>query len=182
MTFLNNVVPWNANDGCMNWTWYLANEFQFFCILPWLVETYYMRRRLFWYSIATLWSLCSILTLLAIFHNDLSASYFSYKNEYWTIFYEKPYARLPGYLVGVIWGCSYFTFKHEQQGSAGVIRNHGRNDDDPSNVSGRDPEPNPIIAVFDKAQKSPIWGITAVVGGWTFKSILVLLLLRINMV
>jgi peptidoglycan/LPS O-acetylase OafA/YrhL len=27
LLFINNLIPWNANDNCMNWTWYLANDF-----------------------------------------------------------------------------------------------------------------------------------------------------------
>lgn len=55
------------------------------------------------------------MALSIIINNDLSASYFTYKDEYWTLFYEKPYARLPCYLVGVVWGCSYFSYKYEDE-------------------------------------------------------------------
>ena len=32
--FMNNVVPFNEHDTCLPWTWYLANDFQFFLLLP----------------------------------------------------------------------------------------------------------------------------------------------------
>jgi tryptophan-rich sensory protein len=61
-----------------------------------------------------LWTACSIFSLTVIVKNDLSASYFSYKDEYWNVFYEKPFSRVPAYLIGLIWGCCYFSYKHEQ--------------------------------------------------------------------
>jgi len=63
---------------------------------------------------ASIWTFCAMIQVAVIYKNDLSASYFTYKDEYWTVFYEKPYARIPAYLIGVAWGCSYFTYKHEQ--------------------------------------------------------------------
>jgi len=59
------------------------------------------------------WTMASVISLVVIVKNDLSASYFTFKDEYWTIFYQKPYTRLPAYLIGMIFGCSYYTFKHE---------------------------------------------------------------------
>jgi hypothetical protein len=53
--------------------------------------------------------------LIVILANSLSVSYFTYNDEYWTIYYVKPYSRLPVFLLGVIAGCSYFTFKREQE-------------------------------------------------------------------
>ena len=97
----------------MNWSWYLACEMQFFLILPSLVQAYYRDRPKFWFLIIFWWAVANIMALSIIINNDLSASYFTYKDEYWTLFYEKPYARLPCYLVGVVWGCSYYSYKYE---------------------------------------------------------------------
>ena len=55
-----------------------------------------------------------MISIAVIAGNDLSASYFTYKDEYWTLFYEKPYSRLPCYLIGVVWGCSYYSYKYEE--------------------------------------------------------------------
>ncbi len=48
-----------------------------------------------------------------ILANDLSISYFTYKDEYWTIYYVKPYSRMPVYLIGVLAAVSYFSYKYE---------------------------------------------------------------------
>ena len=50
-----------------------------------------------------------------ILANSLSVSYFTYRDEYWTVYYVKPYARLPVFLIGAIAGCSYFTYKREDE-------------------------------------------------------------------
>ena len=57
----------------------------------------------------------TLIQLIVILANSLSVSYFTYNDEYWTIYYVKPYSRLPVFLLGVIAGCSYFTFKREQE-------------------------------------------------------------------
>jgi hypothetical protein len=49
-----------------------------------------------------------------ILANSLSVSYFTYKDEYWTVYYVKPYSRLPVFLIGVIAGCNYYSFKKEE--------------------------------------------------------------------
>jgi len=98
----------------MNWTWYLACDMQFFILLPFLIEAYYQNRQRFWVLTIFLWSTASLISLSVIIKNNLSASYFTYKDEYWTVFYEKPFARLPAYLIGIVWGCSYYSYKHER--------------------------------------------------------------------
>ncbi len=50
-----------------------------------------------------------------ILANSLSVSYFTYKDEYWTVYYVKPWSRLPVFIVGVLAGCSYYTFKKEPE-------------------------------------------------------------------
>lgn len=56
----------------------------------------------------------SLIVLIVICKNDISASYFTYKDIYWTLLYEKPWSRILCYLVGVVFGCTYYSFKHEQ--------------------------------------------------------------------
>ena len=56
---------------------------------------------------------CKIIQMGVILGNSLSVSYFTFKDEYWSIYYVKPYARMPVFLIGVLAGCSYFTYKKE---------------------------------------------------------------------
>lgn len=98
----------------MQWTWFVACEMQFYCLVPALAYCYYHRRKLFWVIACALWLSCGLVSLIVILRNDFTASYFTYKDEYWQVFYEKPWARFPAYLLGLVLGCSYFTYKHEQ--------------------------------------------------------------------
>ena len=113
LLFVNNLIPWNAIDGCMSWTWYIACEMQFFLLMPVLVENYYTNRKCFWVALGILWGTCSAISLIVITTNNISASYFTYDDDYWTVYYEKPWARMPAYLIGTAFGCSYYTYKHE---------------------------------------------------------------------
>jgi peptidoglycan/LPS O-acetylase OafA/YrhL len=45
LTFLNNIVPWSQHDTCLPWTWYLANDFQFFLTLPILTQLYFDKQK-----------------------------------------------------------------------------------------------------------------------------------------
>lgn len=57
-----------------------------------------------------------------IIANSLSVSYFTYKDEYWTIYYVKPYARIPVFLIGVLAGASYYTFKWDEPESQRIAK------------------------------------------------------------
>jgi peptidoglycan/LPS O-acetylase OafA/YrhL len=46
--FLNNLIPWSTHDTCLPWTWYLANDFQFYLLLPMFVTLYYKKRNWFY--------------------------------------------------------------------------------------------------------------------------------------
>jgi hypothetical protein len=122
MLYLNNVIPWGGRDSCMQWTWYLACDVQFFALVPILVAIYYHNRRNFWITIGLLWFASAAITTIVVLRNDFSASYFAFQDKYWTLLFEKPWARLPAYLVGVIAGCSYYSYKHEQAMAPGMIR------------------------------------------------------------
>ena len=86
---------------------------QFFLLIPFFVSAYANKRQRFWIMAVVVWTLSSIVCLLVIIREDLSVSYFSYNNDYWTLYYEKPWSRLPAYLIGIVMGCCYYTYKHE---------------------------------------------------------------------
>jgi peptidoglycan/LPS O-acetylase OafA/YrhL len=109
------VVPWGKPNTCLPWTWYIANDFQFFLLLPIFAGLYYeiSKRRKFYSTLGIIAVVCTFVQMIVILANSLSVSYFTYKDEYWTVYYVKPYSRLPVFLVGVVAGCSYYTFKKE---------------------------------------------------------------------
>ena len=48
-----------------------------------------------------------------ILTNDLVASYLADQDEYWSVYYYKPYTRIHGYLIGIFLGCEYFKYKYQ---------------------------------------------------------------------
>ena len=43
LLYFNNLYPWKQNDQCIGWTWYLANDMQFYVIAPLiLIPMYYL--------------------------------------------------------------------------------------------------------------------------------------------
>lgn len=188
ITFLNNIIPWSRRDSCMQWTWYLACDMQFYLLVPVLASIYYHNRGNFWISISLLWFTCGVISAFVILRNEFSASYFTYKDSYWTVFYEKPWARFPAYLVGIITGCSYYTYKHEQRFSQGVIRQTVvLFDESDSNIeplakqeSERDPEKNLVIVLFDKVQKNKWFALASLLVGLSIRMLMTWLLQKIN--
>jgi hypothetical protein len=152
LLFVNNLIPWRSRDMCMGWTWYIACEMQFFLLLPALVQQYYKIRENFWISLGFLSGMSSLIVLIVIWKNDLSASYFTYKDAYWTVLYEKPYARMMCYLVGVACGCTYYSFKHEK---TSILSSLDDEDEDPANLFDEEPqETNLIKDIFKSLQRS----------------------------
>lgn len=81
--------------------------------MPLFVYLYFNKRRAFYYTIGGIFAGSKIIQMCVILVNDLSVSYFTYNDEYWTVYYVKPYARIPVFLIGVVAGCSYFSLRYE---------------------------------------------------------------------
>jgi hypothetical protein len=73
-----------------------------------MVKLYYSKRKVFYIVFAVMIGVCKIIQLIVILVNDLSISYFTYSDEYWTVYYVKLYSRLPVYLIGILAGRSFF--------------------------------------------------------------------------
>ena len=86
---------------------------QFFILLCILTGFYATQRKVFYYTTIFLSVAAITIQLIIINTNDLKASYLTYQDEYWTLYYYKPYTRIHGYLVGVWFGCIFYSYKHE---------------------------------------------------------------------
>jgi peptidoglycan/LPS O-acetylase OafA/YrhL len=140
----------------MNWTWYLANEMQFFLLVPLFVKLYYTKRKVFYIVLGVLMAVCKLIQMIVILVNDLSISYFTYNDEYWTVYYVKPYSRLPVYLIGILAGCSYFSFKRE------------------------DPENQRIAKVLEAIKFSTAKSVCSQLIGFTMMQLMIILIQIIN--
>lgn len=112
LLYIQNFYPWDSDDVCMGWTWYLGNDFLFYAISPFLVYIYAQNSKNGWRTLAGL-LVCSFISSamtvalhgcgLFILHK---AEYDKY--TYWL--YSKPWHRIPPWLVGL--GTAYIWREH----------------------------------------------------------------------
>ncbi|CAI2387450.1 unnamed protein product [Moneuplotes crassus] len=108
LVFINNFVPWNIMDSCMSWTWYLANDFQFFAVSPFIIMAYCYNRKI-------AYIICFILVLISMglsgvitaIHN---VNPMTQARDYdaFSLMYTKPWTRMGPYFLGAVFGFSYF--------------------------------------------------------------------------
>ena len=103
LLYINNFYPWRLQDECAGWTWYLANDMQFYVIAPLVVIPLYY---LFPIGIAV--AFCLLLsgfivtaTLSGVY--DFQA-FSTDPAKFQDLIYIKPWGRISPYLVGLVFG------------------------------------------------------------------------------
>jgi peptidoglycan/LPS O-acetylase OafA/YrhL len=112
LIFLNNFIPDGDGSGCMGWSWYMANDMQFFLITPIILFLYHRIHKLIG------WSLLMGLVLTNMLSSGLIASHKNYPvapDQTFQKIYTKPYCRVGPYAIGVMFGLIYYTYKHHQK-------------------------------------------------------------------
>ncbi|XP_013412597.1 nose resistant to fluoxetine protein 6 [Lingula anatina] len=102
--YINNLL--DMSKMCMGWSWYLANDMQFFVISPLILFP------LFWKELIGLVILLILLlgsfiatgVLANVNHLEPSSQYSQQSQEYMEILYMKPWTRIGPYLVGMVAG------------------------------------------------------------------------------
>ena len=115
LIYINNLYPWKLMDECIAWTWYLANDMQFYIFSPLIViPLYYL------FPIGVVISAIVLVvsfaitgTLAAVYDhqaNQLASYAYNFStNEsdivnYSNLQYDKPWHRVAPYIVGLIFG------------------------------------------------------------------------------
>ena len=103
--YVNNFI---ADKTCMSWTWYLANDFQFYLLSPFFVLGFIVSFKL-GIIILSGTALASIIATSIIYnHYGLHMSYLRpITDDYLTKFYYKPYCRIVPYLLGILYQFIY---------------------------------------------------------------------------
>lgn len=100
-----NFLPWYNDDVCMGWTWYLGNDF-IFAIVGIILLNIFNRSRIGAWVLTTVISLVSfIVTWAIIWHYNLTIiddPTTPRGADYQYYLYDKPYSRIPAYLVGFV--------------------------------------------------------------------------------
>lgn len=98
LLYINNLYPHDYRESCMGWAWYLANDMQFFCLVPIFLFLYKVSRKAFWASMLVLTALVLFLNgfLMAKFYDSLGPL-----NTLEEKIYAKPYTRIAPYFLGM---------------------------------------------------------------------------------
>jgi len=107
LLYIQNFYPTSFINECASWTWYLANDMQFYVLAPVLIFTFWYRRLIG----AVLLILCVIgsigANVIVSQQDKLSIDYiFVQSINYENHLYIKPYTRAVAYLVGI--AAAYF--------------------------------------------------------------------------
>ncbi|XP_055947793.1 nose resistant to fluoxetine protein 6-like [Argiope bruennichi] len=126
LLYINNFQ--NMSDECMGWSWYLANDMQFYIISPLFLITLYRWPKI-GYSLLGLFFCISFTANFAItyeynlvagmgnileYYQDLQ-TYLPRMMDFFNKVYIKPYTRVGAYLVGLL--VAYIVCKRKQNNS-----------------------------------------------------------------
>ncbi len=121
LLYINNFYPWHMRDQCMGWSWYLANDMQFYVISPLILIPLYfflpaglvVAGALLVCGFAITGSLVGVYNFQAtIFVRFAYANYTtpdpSTDQNSMDLIYIKPYARISPYIVGILLGYVFY--------------------------------------------------------------------------
>ena len=114
LLYINNLYPSSLSEECMSWSWYLANDMQFFVISPLIIVPLYV-----WFTGGLIASSVLLLVSFAVtgflvgFYNFPASSYLpwgvpSTSPNYETEIYVKPYCRIGPYIIGLVLGAVFY--------------------------------------------------------------------------
>ena len=107
LLYINNLYPWKLTDGCLQWSWYLSNDMQFFVLAPIVIIPLY-----FFLSLGLIISGILLVatfvangTISAVEELDATPVQGGVSDN----IYIRPYTRAAPYIVGLVMG--YVLFK-----------------------------------------------------------------------
>ena len=102
LLFINNFYPKNFNEQCMGWSWYLANDMQFYLfVAPILIFVYYWHKALGLIMLASSLGFSIFIAIFLAWYFNLSGNPYNNTLQYMNQIYSKPYTRVSPYLVGI---------------------------------------------------------------------------------
>ncbi|GFW25938.1 nose resistant to fluoxetine protein 6 [Trichonephila clavipes] len=126
LLYINNFQTMTAL--CMGWSWYLANDMQFFVISPLLLIPLWRWPKIGYLLIGVFFYIIFGSNFFITYKYNLSAglgtiveqsanvtNFLSRWTDYFDLLYIKPYTRMGPYLVGIV--LAYYIHKRKQNGS-----------------------------------------------------------------
>ncbi len=116
--FINNLYPWKLREACFRWSWFLANDMQFYIVAPLMIVPLYYSKALGGVIVTAFLAASFVVTGTLTGHFDLNLNLFlsfidalvdPEKPNAVDFLYIKPWTRMPPFLVGILLG--YVLFK-----------------------------------------------------------------------
>ncbi|KAL6045273.1 Nose resistant to fluoxetine protein 6 [Balamuthia mandrillaris] len=113
LLYIQNLYPAKFGDSCMGWTWYLANDMQFYVLSPLVLFPFYRwvvrlrSGRAFRFGQFVSWSLLAAIFITSLLVNgmltthDESPVYLFGTNQTYFELYAKPWIRVMPYVIGL---------------------------------------------------------------------------------
>ena len=116
LLYINNLYPWKMGDECIGWTWYLANDMQFYIFSPLILIPLYfifpvglaISAAVVFASFIVSGALTGVYDLQA---NEFAAYAYGYVTNpnisataYQDLLYIKPWHRVAPYIIGLVLG------------------------------------------------------------------------------
>ncbi|KAL5012556.1 hypothetical protein ScPMuIL_011107 [Solemya velum] len=112
LLYVNNLVK--SREMCFAWSWYLANDMQFYIVSPLIIIALY-HSKLIGSIVGSVFLIATLISAGVISKlNDFKASLFTAQamagdtNDYFNTFYIKPYCRMGPYIVGMFTGFALY--------------------------------------------------------------------------
>ncbi len=109
LLFINNFVKNKETDGyCLGWSWYLANDFQLYLLVPILCLLYSHRKLFGSLALAGLFAICFVAQIATFIHYKISIDIVHRVSPaFWSKYYDKPFCRAAPFLLGVLFAWIY---------------------------------------------------------------------------
>jgi len=119
LLYINNLAYLDYSKACMGETWYLANDMQMFILSPLVIYPLWRWKKsgLLWLTAIMLGSLAANIALYAIYDlppNMMPTRLNEIYKEYSYYYYDKPWTRVPPYLIGILVGWYLFRTRKSQ--------------------------------------------------------------------
>lgn len=101
LLYINNFHPKVYADQCVPWTWYLANDMQFFVIGTAITVLFHKNFKLVVGVLCTLMVASLVITGVIVAENEVQAFSLTHPDVYQNDVYDKPYTRITSYLIGM---------------------------------------------------------------------------------
>ena len=124
LIYINNLYPWSMEDECIGWTWYLANDMQFYIFTPLILIPMYFLYPIGLAICAVVLAGCFIISgsLAGVYDlqaNELAQYAYGYNDtsntspytSFQNLLYVKPWHRVAPYIVGLILGYVLYRFR-----------------------------------------------------------------------